>query len=72
MSKSLRRVKAALAEEDTICNRRRNNGANGGRWVAKWIKLEDPSFGVKNVWKITLLFTFNTFQGDAPNREPSL
>ena len=29
-------------------------------------------FGVKNVWKITLLFTFNTFQDDAPDRAPSL
>ena len=26
----------------------------------------------KNVWKLTLLLTFNTFQGDAPHREPSL
>ncbi len=26
----------------------------------------------KKVWKITLLFTFNAFRGNAPDRKPSL
>ena len=54
MSKSLRRVKAALAElglEDTIAKpqAQQRRKWRQTRWVAKWIKLGNPSFSKSRI-----------------------